>query len=201
VPTGLPRLDRIRALLAGAFADDPLLRWVFPDDQQRPAATAAWLGLVAEGYRHGGRVDVVPGDGGDDDPVAVALWRLPDREPVMPTAPSPRDLLGALVGPARAGQVLEALGGLTAWWLEPPFAYLHLLAVRPSHQGRGLGRQVLAPGLAAASEAGLPVQLETMNPASRDFYRSVGLAVTAEVRLGSDGPTTWVIRGMPALAE
>jgi ribosomal protein S18 acetylase RimI-like enzyme len=50
-----------------------------------------------------------------------------------------------------------------------PHAYLHLLAVDPELRGRGLGGEVLAPGLAAARAAGLVACLETMSPANVPF--------------------------------
>jgi GNAT superfamily N-acetyltransferase len=72
-----------------------------------------------------------------------------------------------------------------------PHAYLHLLAVDPARQRRGLGGRVLAPGLAAARSAGLVACLETMNPANVPFYEAHGFAVRHEVRLAAGGPTVW----------
>ena len=39
-----------RTLLAGAFVEDPLMRWFFPDDETRPHACAALFGLFVEQY-------------------------------------------------------------------------------------------------------------------------------------------------------
>ena len=61
----------------------------------------------------------------------------------------------------------------------------------PAHQGRGLGRRVAAPGIAAATEAGLGVQLETTNPRNPPFYRSLGFEETSQFTLGPDGPAAW----------
>jgi hypothetical protein len=52
----------IRRVLAEAFVSDPLLSWIFPDDELRLDATAAWLGLFAERYAREGRVDAVEDD-------------------------------------------------------------------------------------------------------------------------------------------
>ncbi len=174
-----------------------MLRWIFPDDEHRLQATAAWLGLFAERYVGGGRVDVIEADEPDRALAAVAVWRWPDD--VAPPAPLPSvpGLLAALVGSHRAAMLIESLGVIAT--VAPPgrFAYLHLLAVSPPHQGQGLGRQVLAPGLAAADAAGLGVHLETTDPDNLGFYRAVGFEVTHQVRLAPDGPELWALWRAP----
>jgi GNAT superfamily N-acetyltransferase len=177
-----------RTLLARAFADDPLMRWFFPDDGARPHACAALFGLFAEHYLRDGRVDVER----DGAPVAVAMWRWPVDGPAAEddSLPSVPGLMAALVGPAVAerGQAMAVLAGLRP---PEPHAYLHLLAVDPARQRRGLGGRVLAPGLAAAREAGLVACLETMNPANVPFYEAHGFAVRHEVQLAAGGPRAW----------
>ena len=104
-----------------------------------------------------------------DDPL---MWRWP-----APEAPSPPETLPTTSGP------MTALMG--------PHAYLHLLAVDTGFQRRGLGGRVLAPGLAAAGDAGLAACLETMNPADVPFYERHGFVVRHQVQLGAGGPTVW----------
>ena len=79
-------LAAVRIVLGEAFATDPLLEWVFPEARHRREASAAWLGLLAEGYLGAGRVDTVEDHGVT---VAVAAWHIPDDTPMpMPTLPS-----------------------------------------------------------------------------------------------------------------
>jgi ribosomal protein S18 acetylase RimI-like enzyme len=181
----------IRTVLAEALASDPLLRWMFPDEEHRVEATAAWLGLFAERYAQSGQIDVIE----MDELVAVALWRMPDDQPASspPTLPTIQGLLGAIVGTARAGAVRNGLAAIAT--VTPPgrYAYLNLLAVRPSVQRQGLGRRVLEPGFAASDTAGLGVHLETTNPANLAFYRSLGFDVTGETDLGAGGPRLWAM--------
>ncbi|WP_448623923.1 GNAT family N-acetyltransferase [Geodermatophilus sp. URMC 64] len=178
-----------RTLLARAFVDDPLMVWFFPDDGSRLHACAAMFGLFAEHYLRAGRVDVLR----RASPVAVAMWRLPGTgnppEDVLPTASG---LMTALMGPAAAerGRAMSVIGEMRP---PEPHAYLHLLAVDPELRGRGLGGEVLAPGLAAARAAGLVACLETMNPANVPFYEAHGFAVRAELRLAAGGPTVWAM--------
>lgn len=179
-----------RTLLARAFVDDPLMVWFFPDDASRLHACAALFGLFAENYLAHGRVDVV----GEDRPHAVAMWRWPrpDDAPSLPESlPTTSGLMTALIGPEAAAEKGAAMSVLAELRPLQPHAYLHLLAVEPDLHRTGLGGRALAPGLAAAGEAGLVACLETMNPANVPFYEAHGLVVRHEVRLGAGGPTVW----------
>ena len=179
-----------RTLLAGAFAEDPLMRWFFPDDETRPHACAALFGLFAEQYLAAGRVDVVR----RSRPVAVAMWRWPGAVAELPESlPTPPGLMTALLGAGRAAGVGAAMGVIAELRPEEPYAYLHLLGVDPASRGQGLGGEVLETGLDAARGAGLTACLETMNPANVPFYEAHGLSVRHEVRLGAGGPTVWAM--------
>ena len=180
-----------RTLLAGAFVEDPLMRWFFPDDDTRPHACAALFGLFAEQYLAAGRVDVVR----RPRPVAVAMWRWPGTAAAEQpeSLPTPPGLMTALMGAARAAEVGAAMGVISELRPPEPYAYLHLLGVDPAARGQGLGGEVLETGLEAARGAGLTACLETMNPANVPFYEAHGLSVRHEVRLGAGGPTVWAM--------
>jgi ribosomal protein S18 acetylase RimI-like enzyme len=181
-----------RTLLARAFADDPLMRWFFPDDDSRPHACAALFGRFAEHYLAAGRVDVIRRPG----PVALAMWRWPGREEPADeadTLPTASGLFAALVGAGRAAEIgaaLEVIGPLRP---PEPHAYLHVLGVDPEAQRQGLGGEVLELGLAAARAEGVVACLETMNPANVPFYEAHGMAVRHEVQLAAGGPTVWAM--------
>ncbi|MEP6660389.1 MAG: GNAT family N-acetyltransferase [Acidimicrobiales bacterium] len=179
----------IRGVLAEAFVSDPMLRWIFPDDETRLDATAAWLGLFAERYARDGRVDAIA----DDDLAAVALWRLPDAGTPPPSLPSISGLLAALIGKGRADTIWKSLRAIATVTPTGRFAYLHLLAVRPTRQRQGLGRSVIEPGLAFADETGLGVHLETTNPENLGFYQSLGFAVSNQLVFGAGGPPLWAM--------
>ena len=185
-PSDLPAIRRI---VAESFCSDPMMEWIFRDAETRLDSVAAWLGLFVEGYVLGGRVDVLR----DDGIQAVAMWRMPDQDPEFTGTPSISGLLSALVGRARADEVatgLRTIGKLTP---SQPFAYLHVLAVDVGHQRQGLGSQVLEPGLAAAGQLGLGAHLETTNPSTIPFYRSLGFEVSGHHKLGPTGPEMWAL--------
>ena len=179
-----------RTVLARAFAQDPLMAWFFPDEDSRLHACAALFGLFAEHYLRHGRVDVVRREAR----VAVAMWRWPDDQEaagdVLPTVPG---LMTALMGTDRARRIGEAMSIISELRPPGPYAYLHLLGVDPAARGRGMGGEVLGPGLAAAREAGLVACLETMNPANLPFYLRHGFEVRHEAALGNGGPTVWAL--------
>ena len=63
-------------------------------------------------------------------------------------------------------------------------AHLSLLAVRPSHQRRGIGRQMmewLEESALVAGIATIDLELRANNSAARDFYRTLGFKDTAYV--------------------
>lgn len=184
-----------RTLLARAFVDDPLMVWFFPDDESRLHACAALFGLFAEHYMASGRVDVRR----RDHLAGVAMWRLPDAEAAdaPESLPTRSGLLTALLGAERAARLGRAFAPVQEMRPPAPHAYLHLLAVDPELQGRGIGGRVLEPGLTAAWEAGLVACLETANPDTIPFYESHGFVVRHELRLDADGPRMWEMTAAP----
>jgi ribosomal protein S18 acetylase RimI-like enzyme len=192
VPADRPSAAAARTLLAHAFADDPLFGWIFPDRVHRLQAMAAWLGVAVERYLAGGSAEAVHEDGAL---TGVALWRSP-AAPATGDAdvlPTPDGLLTALTGAAHAAEVGRGFAAAREA-LPPaaePHAYLHFLAVAPGAQGRGHGGRLLRTVLDRA--AGMVLRLDTTNPANLAFYRSHGLEVRHEARLGPTGPTIWTL--------
>jgi ribosomal protein S18 acetylase RimI-like enzyme len=180
-----------RDVIARAFVDDPLLRWIFPDPLTRLECTAAWMGLFVEEYLLHARVDTITVDGCVG---GVALWRIPGNSTLPhPEQPSIPGLLGALVGVDHQQAVGLALRAFSLARPSTPFAYLQFLAIAPEHQGRGLGRRLIDDGCNAAASAGLPVYLETTNPRNLSFYFSLGFAVVNQFTLDHAGPDAWCL--------
>jgi ribosomal protein S18 acetylase RimI-like enzyme len=179
----------VRTALAAAFADDPMLQWIFRGVVQAEQATAAWLGLFVDAFAAGGVVDVVLGD--DGVPVASAMWRVDGSPLPYPQLPNLGGLMVAFLGPQRATEVGAGLGAFATHKPEPPFHYLQFLSVHPAHQGTGLGRALVTHGQARASAAGQSVYLESTNPRNLPFYRSLGFEVRDEFTLQPDGPPAY----------
>jgi len=158
-------------ILAAAFTDDPVMRWVFPvDTHQR--LLALWP-AVAEGT-----VDV-SADGG-----AAAIWRAPGE--VVEGDSS------ALLSAATPDE-LERLGSMDAAMtaVHPTEPHWYLLAIGADPCGGGRGGALLAAGLERAG--GQPAYLESSNPRNVSLYRRHGFEVTGTIT-GHGGPpftTMW----------
>ncbi len=188
---GAATAAEIRTLLARAYHDDPLMAWIFPDEDVRLEASAAWLGVAVERYLAQGEVATAR----DAALIAVALWRTPESfaAAAPDTLPTAGGLLRALVGEPSARRVAEGFAAAREQAPPPeqPYFYLHFLAVAPGAQGRGLGGELLERVVGRARDAATPLRLETTNPANLAFYERHGLRLTSEVRLGPTGPTMW----------
>ena len=72
------------------------------------------------------------------------------------------------------------IGGVLLEWTADSL-YLHLLELRPEHQGQGVGSAVLRHLIALATARGLSVALSVLEPnlRARELYERHGFVVTA----------------------
>lgn len=177
-------LPTVAAVLADAFADDPVMAWAFPDGTARPRLLQGMFGYLAEHL-------YLPAGGSTVAAEAAALWMPPGMS-------APEDFWaehGAGFAAAVEGQV-ERLGTLAeqmrAHHPDDPHWYLLALGVRPAAQGRGLGSQLLAVTLAAADEERMPAYLEATSARSRALYERHGFE--AQAQFGVTGsPPLWAM--------
>jgi ribosomal protein S18 acetylase RimI-like enzyme len=196
VRVGATRRADVAAVLARAFQDDPLMRYVLPDAKRR-ARTLPWLVGLNVGYclRYG-EVFATPALTG------AALWLPPGS-----TTPTPWRMVraGIFVAPFQAswrllGRLAAVEGFVEALHRRhaPPLHwYLSQLGVEPAYQGRGIGGSLLRPVLSRLDSLALACYLETMNGANVPFYRKWGFAVVAEARPAEGGPHTWAMLRAP----
>ena len=163
-----------------AFVDDPVMRWLYPDDEVflapggsvlRPAMTG-WIGL--------GEVWC------SDDVASVAVWIPPGRpeiefpdDPDAPPPPPERLERFAIIGEAMAAQTPAE-----------PHWYLQLLGTHPDWQRQGLGAALMQVVFDRADAEGLPCHLETETIENVAYYRHHGFEVRSEWDL-ADGPHMW----------
>ncbi len=185
------RADRDVALrgTVRAFETDPLLRWLWSDDERYAECAPAFFGLMLDLRLAGGAVWV------DDAGLgASSSWNPPGG---IAVAQSEQDRRWAEVGEGwRPDEVrrLQALGdALDPLQPAQPTWYLGVLAVDPPHQGRGLGSAVVRTGLAEVDAAGTTAYLETMMPRNVVLYERLGFQVTHQVDLPLSGPRGWVM--------
>lgn len=196
-PIRLPRSesDETAAMLARAFRDDPMTRFILPDAASRERLLPWLMGATVRYGLHHGEVYASASPCGID---GAAIW-LPPGETRLTFGRMLR--AGMLAAPLRlgfaafgrfmtlAGRVDEVHGRVASM----PHWYLWGLGVAPDRQGRGLGGELLQPVLARADATRTACYLETFNPASVAFYRKHGFAVAAEEDITRDGPHFWAM--------
>lgn len=170
--------DPILATIVRAFAADPFLRFMLPDDDDYSAHAPAFFGALFDKRVPAGTVWIA----GDAD--AVALWDGPGASGDV-----------AIELPAAARAVMEEYDHAVHGALpQDRHWYLGVLATDPAHAGRGLGRSVMRSGLARAAAEGLPAYLETTNEGNVALYERAGWRV--ETELAHPMPI-WVMRQDP----
>ncbi|WP_017610067.1 GNAT family N-acetyltransferase [Nocardiopsis xinjiangensis] len=175
--------------LTAAFIDYPFTRHTIAgDDHEVRLREFQRLFLAEIGLPHG-RVWV------SDGLEAVAVWSIPDGG----AGPALERLLSRMVKLAgdRAHAHASAEAAMEPHRPQEPAWFLGTVGVRPSAQGRGLGRAVIEPGLAAADAEGVPAFLETSTEANVKVYEALGFETTAEYELPDGGPRTWAMLRRP----
>ncbi len=184
-------LDDIVAILTAAFADDPVMAWVFPDPATRPQRLSTLWRYLARGvYLPGGASTIIrDGDHCGGRAVAAALWLPPDAEPETTLFEREGEAFVADLN----GEV-ERLGALSAAMAphHPSDRAWYLLAagVLPDRQGHGLGAALLSATLAYLDEIGEAAYLEATSPRSRVLYHRLGFGDHAEFS-PDGGPPIW----------
>jgi GNAT superfamily N-acetyltransferase len=169
-------LPAIADLWVDAFASDPFLRWMQPDDAGWPAFGRMWMGFVLDLTFERGHTYC-------SDPLDVAVaWVPPDVALVTPDdLDRARELTASHVGEAHADAVWTTILAARGHGMEVPHWTLQYLGARSSKHGSGLGQLAVAPILARCDEDGLPCGLVSTNPRNVSFYERNGFVVQAEV--------------------
>lgn len=184
-PAQAHQLPEIRSVLTRSLAQDPLMRWYFPDGEapeQRLGRIAMYLGpsmewLVGCSTAHAALVDGVI--------VGAALWMEPGT-PVPQTLPSLRGLAEILMGQERAQAVHAGMRAARQGAAEISGVYLSLAGVAEQWRGRGLGARLLEPVLSRGPGT---CWLESTNPRNVPFYERAGFRVVHEAPVGGSGVT------------
>jgi GNAT superfamily N-acetyltransferase len=171
--------------LVSAFKDDPVERWLYPEEAQYrrhfPAFVAAFGGTALR-ERTVWRL-------GDFN--AVAFWFGPGTEPdgeavVQVLVETTSDDLHA-DSFATLEQMAEGHPSVPHW-------YLPWFGVDRELHGRGLGTHLMRNCLEIVDGSGFPAYLETPNPRTVPFYERAGFSVTSVAQAGACPPITLMQR-------
>lgn len=169
-------LAAISGLWVEAFADDPYLRWIQPDDTRWPAFGSAWMGFITDLVFERGHTYL------SDPPDVAAAFVPPDVALVdAGDIDRARSIIAEHAGEPRAEEALATIMAARGHALDEPHWTLQYIGVRPGRQGSGLGTLAVAPILSVCDREALPCGLVSTNPRNVPFYERLGFRVAAEV--------------------
>jgi len=183
-------LPAVARLFGEAFVEDPMLRWPYPSDASA-ADFADLFAILLEAYRPL-NVTWVPDD------LSGGTVALPPAEAgrFLAIEGPTRDLIRPLTDDAgaRYDMFWDWLGDHVP---DEPCWFLDIVAVDARARGRGVGRRLIRNTLIPAHTEGLPVFLETANPANLPIYEHLGFRLVERADAPGGGPTIWFMRADP----
>lgn len=193
------RRDEIAALsstLAAAFQDDPVMEWLWPDQQRRAFGLPRLFATQTRHHHFASQgVDIAVDTSGAIG--GAALWDPPGKW--KPSTLTELRMLPRLVrafGPRlRAGKQLADL--MTESHPAEPHWYLATIGTDPVRRGRGYGQALLNARLAHCDREGVPAYLESSKQANIGYYERFGFEVTEKVTLPDGGPNMWLMWRTP----
>lgn len=167
-----------------AFAADPFLRWIEPDDQRWPGFGTKWMTFIASlAFERGHTYLADPAD------VAVA-WVPPDVSLVgSDDIERGRAIIASQAGDQRAAEALGTIMAARGHALDESHWTLQYIGVRPNRQGAGLGGAAVLPLLSVCDAEAVACGLVSTNPRNVGLYERLGFRPTAEV-VTPDGRAT-----------
>jgi ribosomal protein S18 acetylase RimI-like enzyme len=176
----------LASVLGRAFVDEPMMRWPLGDhDPIEERFTRCFqyfledlgdLALVLEA----------------DEAAGAAIWIPAQRHEALQAAQTqPR--MHALT--EDGGRRFDAFWS----WVESNYPreslwHLDSIAVEPSLQGRGIGRELMEAGLALVGDDGSSVLLETGTPRNVPYYERFGFRTYEDDDAPAGGPHIWFMR-------
>jgi GNAT superfamily N-acetyltransferase len=183
---GRTDLPQMADALARAFRDDPVMAWLFGDDEDVNERRLRRF-FAIEGGRHLEHPTVFT----TDDHAGAAYWDPPGhwKTPLRHMA-----RLAPFMTFAMRQRIPRALKGLglieRAHAAHPEHYYLAVLGTRPDRQGTGVGSALIQPILDRCDQHGIGAYLESSKERNIPFYRRHGFEVVEELQLPK-GPPLW----------
>ncbi|WP_417622096.1 GNAT family N-acetyltransferase [Parasphingorhabdus sp.] len=190
---GVESVKALAAITADAFRDDPFNSWLFDgfDPMQRTFAN-----MARHIYAPNGFCQILSEDGAGQ---AAAMWLLPGDSPDAALAGMLQTYWGLFASGGWGALMRGKAAGEAMAKHHPaePHAYLFTVGVAGTGRGRGLGRRLIEPVLAACDRKGVMAYLENSNPANRRFYSSLGFERVRLFHARPDSPPLEAMKRAP----
>lgn len=176
--------------LTNAFFEDPIQRYVFPDETERKEKSIPHFSAIIQYGLLFGEVYTANNFEG------AVVWLRPGETTVTPDKAQQGGLadLPKTIGEApftRFISVLDYADQFHKQDMKEPHWYTMVLGVDPSYQGKGYGSALLSPILDEAKTKNIPVYLETAQPKNVSFYKRMGFELIREVVEPVSGIKIW----------
>jgi len=182
--------------LAQSFQDDPVYKFIIPDDGRRARVLPLlFRRVLCYGHLYGEIYTTRRIEG-------VGCWLPPGGGKLtisrmirtgMPFLP----LRFGWTAFRRMQDVLAYGDELHENYAPTPHWYLWAIGVETSSRGKGIGGIVMQPVLTSASATGFPCYLETHNEVNVPFYLKHGFKVMCESKIPKRGLRVWAMLREP----
>jgi GNAT superfamily N-acetyltransferase len=195
VRAGEADIDVLSQVIADAFHDLAVSRWLIPSPAARREIFPGYFRLYVEHAITAGIVHTTPGR------TAAALWI-----PIGGEGPHPPEGYGPRLA-AATGRHLSRFEAFDATLDRHhpagfPHHHLAILAVRPDAQGQGTGTALLRAHHAVLGRGGLPAYLEASSLDTRRIYLRHGyLDYGTVIQLPDGGPRMYPLMRHPQAAS
>ena len=177
-------LRPVSLVLARAFRDDPVHRWILPSELDWALSSSGFFTMVMQSaLRDAGAFTTAAFEG-------AALWFAPYPKPAPWRARLAMLARWFLALGRRGTQVGRELARMEEQHPPQPHWYLAVLGTDPRHQSRGVGSALLAPVLARCDAERTPAYLESSKRENIPFYERHGFRTQGEIAFRG-GPTIW----------
>ena len=189
-------INRASEILARAFNEDPMFRYLMPEVEQARVKTLKWF--LQMGLRNCQKHNHIYTT---SDLQGVAAWIPPGKSEmnIWQTV----SMLFALFrkfGWRRLGRCWSLFSTLIErenYEMTESYWTLSLLGVAPTHQRQGIGSLLLQPVLEQADREGLPCYLATFTEQAIAFYQKHGFVVLWQGELSGGSPYIWTMKREP----
>jgi len=158
-----------------AFTNDPVMRYLYPDQLQFLTHFPEFVRLFGgKAFDRGSAHMTTHGLG-------AALWLPPDEQPDEEAL---IELVKRSAADSAKAELFQVFQQMSSYHPEEPHWYLPLIGVDPLYQGGGIASALLTHALAICDREGRLAYLESSNPKGLQLYRRHGFEVLGTLDVG-----------------